>query len=57
MCPLRWSGFTAGTRFSFAQDYTHPARTALFEIFIPSIRFSDSHPPRFPESAPARKQP
>src|SRR5205085_789217 len=34
-----------GARHSVAQDYTHPARGAQFEIFMVSIGFSDAGGP------------
>src|SRR5215472_3437007 len=40
-----------GTRFPCAEDYTHPARAAQFEIFIAQIDFSDAEGDRSLETA------
>jgi anti-anti-sigma factor len=43
VCPLRWLWIQLpGTRRFVAQDYTRGRRASQFEIFIPSIRFSDA---------------
>jgi anti-anti-sigma factor len=54
VCPLRWFWIQLpGARHFAAQDYTRGRHTSQFEIFIPSIRFSDatvSPAPRMSES-------